>query len=39
MEDVELDDHLKDHLQSQCVLQILVRGLCIFNCEGIYLKY
>ena len=39
MEDVELDDHLKDYLQSQCVLQILVRGLCIFNCEGIYLKY
>ena len=39
MEDVELDDHLKDSLQSQCVLQILVRGLCIFNCEGIYLKY
>ena len=34
MEDVELDDHLKDYLRSQCVLQIHVRGLCIFNCEG-----
>jgi hypothetical protein len=31
---LELDVHLREHLQSQGVLEISVRGVCIFNCEG-----
>ena len=34
MDDLELGVHLRDYLQTQCVLQILVCGVCIFNCEG-----
>ena len=34
VEDLELDVHLRDYLQSLCVLQIFVCGVCIFNCEG-----
>ena len=35
MDDLELGIHIRDYLQSQCVLQIVVAGVCIFNCEGI----
>ena len=31
---LDLGVHLKDYLRTQCVLQILVGGECIFNCEG-----
>ena len=34
VEDLELDVHLRIHLQSQGVLQIFVCGVCIFNSEG-----
>ena len=34
-DDLELGIHFRDYLQTQCVLQILVQGVCIFNCEGI----
>ena len=34
-DDLELGVHLRNYLQSQCVLQIYVCGVCIFNCEGI----
>ena len=33
-DDLELGIHLRNYLQSQCVLQILVQGVCIFSCEG-----
>ena len=35
-DDLEIGVHLRDYLQSQCVLWILVDGVCIFNCEGIF---
>ena len=34
VEDLELDVHLRDYLQSLYVLQIFVCGICVFNCEG-----
>ena len=33
-DDLEIGVHLRDYLQSQCVLQISVGGVCVFNCEG-----
>ena len=36
VDDLELGVHLRDYLQSECVLQILVCGVCIFNYEGIW---
>ena len=34
-DDLELGIHIRNYLQSQCVLQILVGGVYVFNCEGI----
>ena len=34
-DDIELGIHLRNYLQTQFVLQILVEGVCIFSCEGI----
>ena len=36
--DLDLGVHLRDYLKSQCVLQIIMDGACIFNCEGILSK-
>ena len=33
-DDLELGFHLRDYLRTQCVLQIIVCGVCIFDCEG-----
>ena len=33
-DDLELGIHIRNYFQSQCVLQIVVGGICIFNCEG-----
>ena len=37
-DDLELGIHIRNFLQSQCVLQIIVGGVCIFNCEGMIHK-
>ena len=37
-DDLELGIHIRNFLQSQCVLQIVVGGVCIFNCEGMIHK-
>ena len=34
VDDLEMGVHLRAYLQTQGVLQILVRGLCIFKCKG-----
>jgi hypothetical protein len=33
-EDLELDVHLREHLQSQGILEVSVCGVNIFNCKG-----
>ena len=37
-DDLELGIHIRNFLQSQCVLQIVVGGKFIFNCEGMIHK-